>query len=134
MKTTLKQLTTGTFITLLFLAGNAKASEIKTTRFEAKETTLQLESWMTDETIWNNNTVKIMDFSQETEANLPLENWMINTDLWDINNSILEDAEAELQLEDWMINDETWNTKNVTIEPELTVEPWMINNNIWEQD
>jgi|SRR5680860_505470 len=108
MKTTLKQITAGTFIALLFLVGNAKATEIKTgaSSHEAIETTLQLENWMTDETIWNTNSLNIMEFVQETEA--------------------------ELELEDWMINDETWNSDNIIIEPELTLENWMINSNVWK--
>ena len=105
MKTTVKQIAAVTFIALILLVGNAKADGTETiaSSHENIETTLQLENWMTDETIWNTNS---LEFVQETEATLELENWMIN--------------------------DDKWNTENTYIETELTVEPWMIDNNIWE--
>ena len=106
MKTTLKQITVGTFIALLLMVGNVKASETEATSLKATETSLQLENWMTNETIWNNNTIKTIDFVQETETSL--------------------------ELESWMTSDETWKVEDMDVEPELTVENWMINDNIWE--
>ncbi len=47
MKTIAKQIAAGTFIALLLMVGNVKATETKATT----ETTLQLEEWMTDEII-----------------------------------------------------------------------------------
>jgi hypothetical protein len=132
MKTTLKQITAGTFIALLFLVGNAKATEIKATSLKAVETTLQLENWMTDEVIWNTTTFNITDFTQETEANLELENWMTNAELWNINTNFVEETESGLELEDWMTNEETWNAEDTNVEPNLTVEFWMINSKLWE--
>ena len=128
MKNILKQIIAGTVIALLLLVGNVKASEIKTTSLEAIETNLQLENWMTDETVW---TPFSLEFVQESDANLELENWMTCAESWNLNFNVSEEFEAELQIEDWMINDETWNTDNTNIEPELMVEPWMLNSNLW---
>ena len=57
MKTTVKQIASVTFIALILLVGNVKAegTEAKASGQESIETTLQLEKWMTDETIWNTN-------------------------------------------------------------------------------
>jgi hypothetical protein len=130
MKNILK-ITAGTFIAILLLVGHAKASEIKTSAssHEAIEITLQLENWMTDETIWNTNS---LEFVVETETSLELENWMTNSESWNLNNIFVNEAELALELEDWMSNDATWNAVNNDIETELTIEPWMIDNNIWE--
>lgn len=110
MKTTVKQLATVTFIAILFLVGNVKAEGTETIALnrEIIETPLELENWMTDETIWNTNDMNIAEFNQETEASL--------------------------QLEDWMINDATWkvNTNGTESEPQLTVEPWMLDENVWK--
>ena len=131
MKATVKQIAAGTFIALILMVGNVKAegTEIKASNSEIIETTLQLENWMTDETIWNTNS---LEFVQETEASLELENWMTNAESSNINSNLIEDAETESELEDWMTDDATWIAESITIEPELTVEPWMLNNNIWE--
>jgi len=106
MKTTIEQITAGTFIALLLLVGNVKATETKVSSIESNEITFQLENWMTDESIWDVNSVNIAEFVLETETSM--------------------------ELEDWMTNDETWNTVSNFDEPKLTVEPWMVNNNIWE--
>ena len=57
MKTIVKQLATGTFLTFLLLVGNvnAEGTETNTLNSEIIETSLQVENWMTDETIWNTN-------------------------------------------------------------------------------
>ena len=106
MKTTIKQITAGTFIALLFLVGNVNAKETHVTITENNETNLQLENWMTDETVWNTNSINMAEFVLETETSM--------------------------ELEDWMTNDETWNTVSNNDEPKLTVENWMVNSNLWE--
>ena len=112
MKTTMKQLAAGTFIALILLVGNVKAegTEIKASSHESIETTLQLENWMTNETIWNTNAINNSEFVQETETNLEIENWMTNDKVWNLNNSFVEETETGLELESWMTNDEAWNT------------------------
>jgi len=108
MKTTMKHLAAGTFIALLLMVGNVKAegTEVKAAS-QAIETSLQVEKWMTDETIWNTKS--------------------------SINYEIAVETEATLDLEDWMTNEETWNVNNTENEPELAVESWMTNNNIWNR-
>jgi len=107
MKTTMKHLAAGTFIALLLIVGNVKAegTEVKTTS-QAIETSLQVEKWMTDETIWNKKT---------------------------FTNEIAQETETTLDLENWMTSEETWNVNNTENEPELAVESWMTNNNIWNR-
>jgi hypothetical protein len=134
MKTTVKHLTAGTFIALLLLVGNVKAegTETKASSRENIETTLQLENWMTDEVIWNTNTISISEISQETETNLDLENWMTSEETWNTSNNFVEETEAGMELESWMTSEETWNENNLNQETELTVENWMIDNNVWK--
>lgn len=125
MKTTIKQIAAVTFIALLFLVGNAKASSL-----ENNEKTLQLESWMTDYSIWDFKSNCILEYGQETEEALIIENWMTNENVWNLN--YFNETEASLELEDWMTNEEVWN-KNVQIaESTLTVENWMINDEFWQ--
>jgi len=134
MKTTVKQLATATFIAFLVLAGNlnTEATEIKASNRENSETTLELEKWMTDETMWNTNTVNVAEFAQETEAELELEDWMTNTEIWNSDYSVDQEVESDLELEGWMINETTWNTDNMENESALTVEPWMLDNSFWK--
>ena len=107
MKTIVKQLATATIITLLLIVMNVKAegSEKRCSKFRNMETTLQLENWMTDETIWNVNSVNIEEFVQETETGL--------------------------ELEDWMINETTWNTKDIKNESGLQIDSLRTAENIW---
>lgn len=132
MKTIAKQLAAGTFIALLLMGGNVKATETKTSSRAMDETTLQLEEWMTDEIVWNTNSLNITEFAVEAETSLELENWMTSENSWDVYNTFVEEVESEMGLEVWMTNDETWNTVNNDIESELTVESWMVNSDIWE--
>ncbi|WP_346864322.1 hypothetical protein [uncultured Draconibacterium sp.] len=134
MKATMKQLTAATFIAILVLAGNAKAegTETKVTNNASIENTLQIENWMTDETIWNTNSIRMEYFVQETEASMELENWMTSEETWNFNNNFAEETETGLELEDWMFDNRTWETAKKEVEEALKVEAWMINNKLWE--
>ena len=133
MKTTVKQIATGTFIALLFMVGNAKAAEVKTSSRESIEieTSLQMENWMTKETIWNTKIVNIAELVMETEPSMEIENWMTTSEAWNANNSFVYEVETAMELEAWMTNDKTWNTVNNDNESKLTFEPWMVNENLW---
>ena len=137
MKTTMKQLAAGTFIALILLVGNVKAegTETKASGREAIETTLQLEKWMTDEAIWNVNTMNISDFNQETEADLQIEDWMTSVKTWNFNSNLLEDTDSAMEVENWMTNEKIWNNYNIDeeTEPVLAIESWMTNDNIWNR-
>jgi hypothetical protein len=132
MKTSVKQIAAGTLLALLLMVGNVKATETKASIQATVETTLELENWMTNEAIWNTNSINIAEFVLETEPTMELENWMTSENSWNVNNNFVEEVETEMELEDWMTNDETWNTVNNDIESELTVENWMVSNDIWE--
>jgi hypothetical protein len=134
MKTTMKQLTAGTFIALILLVGNvnAKGTEVNASSHENIETTLQLEKWMTDEGIWNTSTAKVAEFDQETETALELENWMTNSETWNLNYNFIEETETGMSLESWMMNEKIWDLNSMDTESELKVENWMIDNNIWK--
>lgn len=110
MKTTVKQFATVTFIALLLLAGNVKAdgTEIKATALETIETTLELENWMTNETIWETNTFNAADFALETDTELELESWMTTDSMWNSEIKMGTETEAELELEDWMTDRKIW--------------------------
>ncbi|MCK3686196.1 hypothetical protein [Maribellus sp. YY47] len=107
MKTTVKQLATGTFLIVLLLMGNTKAeaSERKVFSKTYTETALQLENWMTEETFWNTNSTARIEFAPEIEVGL--------------------------QLEDWMLDDSNWKVSSPEDEPRLTIEHWMINKKFW---
>ncbi len=130
MKTTMKQLTAGTFFALFLLIGSVKAegTERIASSHENFETTLQVENWMTNETIWNRNTTFILDLVQETETSLQLENWMTSAESWNHSFNFIQESETDLKLENWMTCNNNWNVKS---EAELTVENWMMNNVNW---
>lgn len=136
MKTTLKQLAEGTFIVLLLIVGNVKAEgteKIAATR--AVETSLQLEKWMINETIWNPKTSVSYEYAQETEAALQFENWMTSDEVWNMSNSYAEETEIELNTENWMTSEKIWNRNNnfEETETEMKVETWMKNETVWNR-
>lgn len=134
MKTTMKQLTTATFIALILLVVNVKAegTENIASKNEIMETTLQLENWMTDETIWNSDSFSNDKFYQETETSLELESWMTNAETWNFEYDFLQETEAGLELESWMTSEKTWNKNEWNNETALTIESWMTDNSIWK--
>ena len=134
MKTTMRQLATGTVLAFLLLTGNANANGTapKHTRFGEREATLQLESWMTNETIWNSNTIVICEFTVETEFEHKIENWMINAEIWNFNNTFTEETEPGLEIENWMTDQNFRDLKNEEIEPKLSLETWMMNYETWK--
>ena len=110
MKTTVKQLAAGTLIALLLLVGNANAEGTeKITTNQSIETSLQLEPWMIDETIWNSTKPVDFEITQETETGLELENWMTCSKTWRFENNLPEETESEMEIENWMTSEEIWN-------------------------
>jgi hypothetical protein len=109
----MKQLATIAFIAFLFLIGNvnAKGTEVKTLLKESVETTLELEDWMTDESVWNRDQEITAFLVNEAEPEMKIESWMINDKNWDINktNIQVQDKDEELAFEDWMKNEKIWN-------------------------
>ncbi len=134
MKTTMKQLTAGTFIALLLLVGNVKAegTESKASGHENIESSLQLEKWMTNDAIWNTNTTKFAELVQESETTLEIENWMTNSETWNSKTNFVEETETGMSLENWMMNEKIWDLDAMDSDTELKVENWMTDNNIWK--
>jgi predicted transcriptional regulator len=134
MKTTVKQIATGTFIALLLLAVNVKAEGTEKTASinESIETTLILENWMTDETIWGTSFINIGEFYQETETGMELEIWMTNSETWNTTISCIQEPETMLELESWMFGSEIGIENNLVEDEILTIESWMIDSNLWK--
>ena len=130
MKTTVKQIAAGTLMSFLLMAGNFKSegTEIKSSVIEVTETSLQLESWMTDETVWNTNSVFMADFALETETELDIESWMTSENTWILNNNLVPETEVEMELERWMSGETLWNAVETEVEAELVLENWMLDN------
>jgi len=130
MKTTVKQIAAGTLMSFLLIAGNFKSegTEIKSSVIEVTETSLQLESWMTEETVWNTNSVYMADLAPETEIELDLESWMTSEIAWSLNNNLVPETEVELELESWMTGETIWNAVETEVEAELVLENWMLEN------
>lgn len=106
----MKQLAAGTFLALLLMFGNVKAEGTeKMTTSQAIETTLQVEKWMTDETIWNAKSFINYEIAKETESTMEFEDWMIWEETWDLNHNFVEETETELTVETWMTSVTIWN-------------------------
>jgi hypothetical protein len=137
MKTTMKHLAAGTFIALILIVGNVRAegTETKATS-QAIETSLQVEKWMTDETIWNTKSISLAEIAMEIESTLELESWMTNSETWNFSINVVEEAEENMEIECWMTCDEIWDTTTnmEEKEKELTVESWMTNENNWNRE
>jgi hypothetical protein len=133
MKNTVKQIAAGTLIVFFLLAGNFKSegTEVTTSGFKTVETSLQLESWMSNETVWNTNLILMADFAPETETYLGLESWMTSDNAWSLNNNFATETEVELELESWMTRETIWNAQETAVEAELALENWMLNNEVW---
>ena len=68
---------------------------------EEKESGLNLESWMTDESAFNRFAINV---ETENELNLLPGSWMFNENVF----LPAYDAEPELQLESWMVSEQVW--------------------------
>jgi len=137
MKTTVKQLTAGTLVTLLLLVGNvnAEGTQAKASSRETIETSLQIEKWMIDESVWNHNSTRKFELGIQAEPTLELESWMTKTETWNTNIRMVNAPESALEIESWMTNENTWNVEKSVEQTEtpLVVESWMTDNSIWNK-
>ena len=110
MKTTLKQITAGAFLAILLLIGNTnvKGSEVEILN-PTIETTLNVENWMINETVWNTKSFMSYEIVKAAETGLELEYWMTSETTWNSNENIIEETEEQLIVEDWMVSDYIWN-------------------------
>lgn len=110
MKTQFKQLAAMAIFAIIFLAGNVHAKGNKAIIASgletAVETTLEMENWMTDATIWN--TTSIVGVEIEAESGLEMENWMTDKETWEVSPNLVQDTDSELELEQWMFNEKNW--------------------------
>lgn len=135
MKTTIRQFVAIAIFSFI-LAGNVNAKEhsLNASSLETiEETSLEMESWMTDASLWNTGGVPMM----EAETTLRLENWMTDARVWNTNNTDFSEVEAEstLNIENWMTDQATWKVVpevKTEIENRLVLENWMINKNTWK--
>ena len=112
MKTTMKQLAAGTILALLLMVGNVHAEGKEATKassLESIETTIELESWMIDESVWNIASSSVLEIG--SEESLKLENWMINDETWNKIQNVKDtiNVESSLGLENWMTDNLVWN-------------------------
>lgn len=109
MKATINKLAAAVIFAFILLAGNVRAEgndAIASSLENTIEATLQLENWMTDETVWN---VTETSITMEAEEGLEMENWMISDSTWEVKTTQNVEKDADLQLEEWMINKKVWN-------------------------
>ena len=136
MKTTMKQLTAGTFLTLVMLVGNvnAEGTQAKASNHEnAIETTLHIEKWMTDNAVWKTQASNPVVYEQSADEMPEIENWMTNAVTWDVNRYTVEETEQELKVEDWM-TESNWELQYLTAteqEAPLVLESWMTTGKAW---
>lgn len=123
-------------ITLTIGTVNASGKVTKASSHEnIVESSLNVESWMTSEKIWDS--MDGYSYTVAEEETLNLEDWMTNTNLWSASVfGYYQAEESILELEDWMINDFAWevlSTLKVKSENEesLNLEDWMINERVW---
>lgn len=122
MKTKIKQVTATTLIVLSLMVIGINASATKLTGCETVDSSLQVEEWMIDETIWN--TANTTAFAQETDVNLEVECWMTNDEIWNVNYNFVAETETNLEIENWMTDAENWDVNDLMKGSELALEIW----------
>ncbi|MEZ5104384.1 MAG: hypothetical protein R2757_07800 [Draconibacterium sp.] len=114
MKTSMKQLTAGALVALLLVVGNVRAEGTESkvaSSLELTEAKLEVESWMTDEGIFNKTS--FFEMEELTEENLQVEDWMKNEDTWkpESTNNVAgnNEKETKLEIESWMTAKNVWS-------------------------
>ncbi|MBL7967256.1 MAG: hypothetical protein JNK09_09655 [Prolixibacteraceae bacterium] len=112
-----------------------KANVSFTAEVTAAETeqSLEIESWMTNENLFNAKT----DFlTTEAEKELVVEGWMTESKYFTSNAFEANvDAEPALEIEGWMLQDEYFVPAELTVEneQELQIESWMLDTQNFEK-
>ena len=133
MKTTVKQITAGAFLAVLLLIGNTnvKGSEIESLN-RTMETTLKVENWMMDETVWDTKSLNNYEVALEAETNVEIGNLMTSENAMILSNYLVAETEAGLEMENWMTCEKVWNFTETEVESELSIESWMVNSEVWK--
>lgn len=76
------------------------------------------------------------EITNEVEASLNIENWMTDESIWSSETTAKTlETESALEIENWMTNESLWTSKTEVVAPEteeaLAVEPWMTDENLW---
>ena len=128
MKTTIKQIASGTLIVLLSFAINANAHGVKINASGHEnnyEPALLVEDWMINEAALSFSPSDEMTTEQETE--LRVESWM--TENLDLNyvSAIEIESDKVMLIENWMFEDYSadFSLDNLDVETALAVENWM---------
>ena len=109
MKTLIKQLSAAIILSaFVFGYSNANATELVNPANDYAESSLYMEDWMMDETLWNNTSFMLEILVTETESALEIENWMISDNFTTPGMVHEVEAEQKLSLENWMIDSEIW--------------------------
>jgi len=95
---------------------------------EEVETPLNVEDWMTNETLFNSNSIYL---EAETEEAMELEDWMTEENRFEgFVYQVNEETEIELKIEGWMLNESSFEGVKETEQP-LKLEAWMISEEVW---
>lgn len=71
------------------------------------EKSLDIESWMIEESFW---TSEIKVNALESEEALAVESWMTDENYWTSETKVnAPESEDSLQIESWMLNESLWN-------------------------
>lgn len=140
MKTRINLKSVALIIAVTFTIGTANATG-KVTKASSHEniveSSLNVESWMTSEKIWD--APDSYNYAEAREEILNVEDWMTNTNLWSNSiNGFFRAEESNLELEAWMTNDLAWDVVSILKmetenEGNLNLENWMINEQVWNR-
>ena len=107
---TMRKLAMLILLAAFFFAANVNATETerKALIHESIEAELEIEDWMTNESVWNMEQSTAIAITEELESGLEIENWMVNEEFWEID-ILTNEKEKELFVECWMISENLWN-------------------------
>ena len=116
-----------------FSGGSSNHSNFADFMVNESEESLELESWMTDDSYFDSNTFYM---EKETDDALELESWMTEEAYFEADAfEVEEEMDNNLELEDWMLDynlfegNEIQNT--VETDQELELESWMVSKEVW---
>jgi hypothetical protein len=87
------------------------------------ESELEVEGWMTESKYFTSNA---FDANVDAEPALEIEGWMLQ-DVYFVPTELAIENEQELQIESWMLDTQNFEKSEETLE----LEAWMTDNNFW---
>lgn len=118
-------------VMIVGLASNADGAKGKSLKLASSlenvmDPSLDLESWMTNDLVWNQG--DFANYTAASDESLELEAWMTNTVSWEYYPAA---TEASLEVESWMTNSMMWQMMPVEKDEQLVLEHWMTCDEIW---